>query len=246
MERAASADAAAQIARRKMGLDSVELVMAVEDAFGFSIPDADAAALDTVGKLYDYIMTHRFQDASEACLSGVVFYGLRRAIMSVLHVPREQVRVASELATLIPRRRRKAWRELEQATLWRLPELKRPTAVVLLAILATIGLTPAAVICLPSAMHLAPVLAMMLAVVAGVVSWVTKPFATEFRPEFATMGNLTKAVLARNYGTVSDKFRSANANEVWESLRSIIVEQLGVRPGDVTKEANFVKDLGVD
>ena len=39
-----------------MGLDSVELVMAVEEEFGFLIPDDDAAKLDTVGKLYQYIV----------------------------------------------------------------------------------------------------------------------------------------------------------------------------------------------
>ena len=36
-------------------LDVVELVMSVEDEFGFSIPDEDAAELVTVGKLVEYI-----------------------------------------------------------------------------------------------------------------------------------------------------------------------------------------------
>ena len=36
-------------------LDVVELIMSVEDEFGFSIPDEDAADLVTVGKLAEYI-----------------------------------------------------------------------------------------------------------------------------------------------------------------------------------------------
>lgn len=36
-------------------LDVVELLMSVEDEFGFSIPDEDAADLVTVGKLAEYI-----------------------------------------------------------------------------------------------------------------------------------------------------------------------------------------------
>ena len=36
-------------------LDVVELIMSVEDEFGFSIPDEDAAELVTVGKLVEYI-----------------------------------------------------------------------------------------------------------------------------------------------------------------------------------------------
>lgn len=36
-------------------LDVVELIMSVEDEFGFSIPDEDAAEFVTVGKLAEYI-----------------------------------------------------------------------------------------------------------------------------------------------------------------------------------------------
>ena len=36
-------------------LDVVELLVSVEDEFGFSIPDEDAADLVTVGKLAEYI-----------------------------------------------------------------------------------------------------------------------------------------------------------------------------------------------
>ena len=39
-------------------LDTVELVMALEDEFNMDIPDEEAEKLNTVGKAMDYILTH--------------------------------------------------------------------------------------------------------------------------------------------------------------------------------------------
>ena len=37
-----------------------------------------------------------------------------------------------------------------------------------------------------------------------------------------------------------------NSQEVFEKIKAIIVEQLGVEEGNVTKEALFIDDLGAD
>ena len=39
-------------------LDTVELIMSLEEKFGIKIPDEDAEKLDTVGKALDYIKSH--------------------------------------------------------------------------------------------------------------------------------------------------------------------------------------------
>jgi hypothetical protein len=41
-----------------MGLDIVETFMAVEAAFGVEVPDAEAARMETVGSLFDYVRAH--------------------------------------------------------------------------------------------------------------------------------------------------------------------------------------------
>jgi hypothetical protein len=67
-----------------------------------------------------------------------------------------------------------------------------------------------------------------------------------FRPAVVTVGGLTKAILQQNHATISDRCWRVNAEEVWDTLQNLIVDQLGVRAEDVTKEASFAKDLRAD
>jgi hypothetical protein len=41
-----------------MGLDILEAFMAVEQAFGIEVPDAEAARMGTVGSLFNYLRGH--------------------------------------------------------------------------------------------------------------------------------------------------------------------------------------------
>jgi hypothetical protein len=84
-----------------MGLDSVELVIKVEETFGIQIPDEDAAGIQTVGQLHDYLV-HRMQEMgleveprpkSDVCLAATAFYRVRRAWLSVLDAERSALRL---------------------------------------------------------------------------------------------------------------------------------------------------------
>jgi acyl carrier protein len=232
-----------------MGLDSVELVLEVEDAFGLSIPDEDADSLTTVGMLYDYVLAHRFHGTQDACLTSMTFYKLRRGLMLVLQLPRNAVRTSTELSAIIPKRRRRIWRALEKATGFRLPFLRRPRWGAALATLTTIGLG----IATPALLGLKPfgggvIVAMVsILLLAFVFSWLTEILAYDFPPDVATAGQLAKATLARNYQPIlAESKKSATDAEVWDMLRRIIGEQLGFRVDQLTKETSFVKDLYVD
>ena len=232
-----------------MGLDSVELVIEVEKTFGFSIPDDDVAALDTVGKLYDYILAHRFEGTEQGCLTSVAFYKLRRALMSVFGMARSDVRPSLEVAAIIPARRRRLWRDLQEAMGLRLPSLVRPLWVTILATTVGCALVVAAAVRVTAWVGVAGAVLLALffmCVLTYVLDKGTEPLAVEFHPAFADVGGLTKSILRRNYGAISDACQRTSADEVWDTLRALIVEQLGVRLDDVTKEASFVKDLGVD
>ncbi len=223
-----------------MGLELVELVLAVEDTYGLKLADKDAQTLDTAGKLYDYILTHRFQGVQDGCLSSIAFHKLRRALISILHVSREDVRVCTRVRTLIPTRRRQAWRRLQQDLGLRLPRLRRPAWATSIAALAALG----------SALFLGVWFASVLAGLAvfGALGYLlfraTEPLAVELPPECATVRQLVKTIVAKNFGAISDQCGRANAEELWESLRTLISDCLGVPREQVTRQSHFVKDLG--
>ncbi len=67
-----------------MGLDTVELVMEIEDAFSIKIPDDEASHMVTAGDVFDYIVAKTSVTTnSSVCLSAVAFYSLRRAANSL-------------------------------------------------------------------------------------------------------------------------------------------------------------------
>ncbi len=106
-----------------MGLDSVELVLKVEDTLRIRLRDEDAEKIRAVGELFDCIMSH-LEGHEQGCLSSFAFYRLRRTLMSVRGLARNDIRLSSEVAKFFPeQQRRAAWSDLQAALGLRLPEL---------------------------------------------------------------------------------------------------------------------------
>ena len=86
-----------------MGLDTVELVMEIEEAFDISIPDDRASTMLTVGDVYEFILEKTADSTlkSSTCLTAAAFYDLRRHLRSLglTHLP---IRPKTELDLAIP------------------------------------------------------------------------------------------------------------------------------------------------
>ena len=63
-----------------MGLDTVELVMAFEEAFELEIPNAEAERMRTVRDVVDYIAKQKSLEPNGSCAAQVTFNQLRRAL----------------------------------------------------------------------------------------------------------------------------------------------------------------------
>jgi len=66
-----------------MGLDGVEFIMAVEEAFQIAIPDADAQQMFTPGDVVTYVYARVGSEGGHGCAEQRAFYRLRHASMKV-------------------------------------------------------------------------------------------------------------------------------------------------------------------
>lgn len=239
-----------------MGLDGVELVMEVEEAFGIVIPDADAETIRTVGDLYRFVLAKMDGPTTEpsGCFSASEFYRLRRQLMGLFRIERRRIRPDSTLEELFPAEGRKdAWRRLGEGLGSKLPELRRPEWARTVWAGLCLGLAVLMVVAwgrgagfAGELVVLVPVGLVVGAIALGIaVHRLTTPFAIV--PPAADLRGLIPMIVGANLGT----FRIGNprgwgSREVWEALVSIISTQLGVPPDMIAESSRFVDDLGMD
>jgi hypothetical protein len=93
-----------------MGLDLVEYVMAVEEAFGIDIPDVDAACLETPGMVIEYLCVRLNESRDGPPLVQTAFYWLRRALADELGISRNLIRPDTTISALTDRPENDVWR----------------------------------------------------------------------------------------------------------------------------------------
>jgi hypothetical protein len=110
-----------------MGLDAVEMIMAWEKAFDIQLSDAEVFGLRTPRQAIDLIAIKvGVSDQELGVLLGLrAYYRLRQAFVTVLKVPRDRVRLNSQLRILLPQAQRPAaWQTIfTQAGLPTAPQL---------------------------------------------------------------------------------------------------------------------------
>lgn len=234
-----------------MGLDTVELVMQVEESFDITISDEHASQMRTVGDVYSFII-HESRGKTrghDRCLNAATFYELRRWL--VLHVEdASQLRPSSVVAATLPAKlRRSIWSQLADDMGLHFPPLRRPYWLAMSATICVfVSSALAFLFFLPFfgfgwAIAITLVVLIFSALVAVVT---TTPFAYCPSESFHTYRGLVTQLVALNYVELAQRENSWKANEVWTALQNIIVEQLGVEKEIVTPDADFVIDLGCD
>jgi len=229
-----------------MGLDGVELVLEAEESFGITLADDEMPKIVTVGQFYDAIMRELPSPEKKFCLSAVTFHKLRQALLTVTSRRRAEIRPGTCLDTLLPRRRRKAaWRKIQQLSGLRLPRLRLPRWGVHAAVICLVLFAVVAVLAVGWPWHWLLILPGFVVFLLACLT-VDALFGTELPDHLQTVGELAKAVLAKNFAKLSGEVTAYDRNEVWESVQILVADQLDVDLEKVTKESRFVADLGMN
>jgi acyl carrier protein len=243
-----------------MGLDSVEIVMRIEETFGVDLPDDELGSIATVGDLYQLLLSKL--DGSYACLSSHVFYRVRKAMVDVLGIKRRSIRPSTGLDTLLARSERiSEWKKIEEASSLHFPKREHPrwfdrttfgicASIYLLlcavAIPATVDFhvphLPLYGVAFPFAV------ALIFVPIGMAVLRIATPFLGYALP-VDTVRDLARNVLSKNYRQIQENASQAriqDKQEVWQILREIIVDQLQVKEDEVVPDAHIARDLGCD
>ena len=232
-----------------MGLDAVELVIEIEEAFSIKIPDDQASRILTVGDLHQLLISQiQATNTSTVCLSAVTFYILRRAAHSLGVM--ERLRPRDLTSRLLPlTNRRDFWQRLQSAAELRLPRLCRPQWLSATATCAVILV--AVSLAVLSYQRTGSQLAMLgvgMATLTGLgllAALATQPSAVHPAQNFQTLRGLTETTLGLNFPVLRERYGN-HPTDIWVVLRAIIAEQLNVPLEKITPDTSFVNDLGLD
>jgi predicted secreted protein len=234
-----------------MGLDAVELVMAVEEKFAISITDEEATKIRTVGDLKCLVTAKLDVTDVDGCLTQRAFHLIRKNAIAEFGILRRNVRPDTMLESVVPQStRRESWQNFQVGLgVAALPELVRPHTVnLVITVLVLSGIVVPVWYGALHSQHFG--LWMLFGVVLGsFVGWgsalMTKPMKTEFGAGYERVKDLARFLVARHPQQLG-KPRTAKwtQEEISCALREVIIDKLGVANFD--DNSRFIQDLHID
>jgi len=228
-----------------MGLDVVELVMELEERLGIDLPDEELGSADTVADLYRLVVSKLEHREAWPCLTSILFLRMRKALMHLRGVERQQITLRVDTADLLPPKHRRAtWNALGKALGVALPPLERPLWMHRVLLVSTAAPIVLGILALCVKAHVLGAVLLAGGIACSLVACkATRRFAICLPAGCETLGGLVKAILALNYGKLSAETQRRDPNEVWEVVRATIAEVLQVPPARVHANARLARLL---
>ncbi|MCF7848720.1 MAG: hypothetical protein K9M45_07720 [Kiritimatiellales bacterium] len=229
-----------------MGLDGVELVMAVEEEFGISIADEEAERCRHPRDIIYLVCSKVRMIGEKICQSQRSFYLSRRALVRTFGVERSAIKLNTPVCELIPvdnhalywNRLKFAMAANEWPKLVRLRWISNTIAAIGFLVFLAVAIT------LQWNMYFmlwpVSVIAGMLAAFAS--SWISLRLTQKWENRIPI-----------HYRTVKDLVQLAHRSDemewtrkgIAEALKQVVIDQLGLKDEDYSEDADFVKDYGI-
>ncbi len=222
-----------------MGLDGVELLIAVEMEFGIAIDDADAARLNTPAQLADHVMAclALHERGERAHTAQAAFHRLRAVLIEDFGAERSAVRLQAPITQFLRGELRPQWRTLSRALgATQLPALECARPVSFTLMLALPAAAGAGLLAIGAAPWLA-VVAFGALGIAGLIA--AHRLADRLPPALRTIADLVP------YVALPDR-KHWTRDYVLQRVIQITATQLGVDVHAIAPDDHFVKDLGLD
>ena len=105
-----------------MSLDTVELVISIEERFDISIPDAEAAQLYTIQDIANWVYSNIPANPTAKCKSQLLFYALRKYFQDQFGIDKNAFVPQCTIRDLLVNHNLKAaWRDIQRDLQLKLP-----------------------------------------------------------------------------------------------------------------------------
>ena len=232
---------------RFMGMDGVEIVMAVEDVFEIQIEDSEAEKILTPRQLIDLVMSKVETTSTDICLTHRSFNLLRQFFVHRCAMSRKQFTPDISLRIAFPRPERRA--RLQQLSVELAiespPQLVRPhwLKTSLFGVTSIAGLAAAVPFTHSPIPFWLPTLA--AAAATGYIGAVaTRNFCTEFPKGLTNIGELARWIMTHKANLAAPQAPSWTRDQVAARVREIVVHILGC-DSTYRQDARFIQDLGL-
>lgn len=217
-----------------MGLDTIELVMAIEEEFAIHIRDEDAERLTTPQKVANYVM-ERVRHPGMSCPPQAGFYRLRSALIDAFSIPRSEIHPETRFSDLLRGDIKLQWKELGATLGTDLPALERSARLTTMVFAG-----PAVIVAALSSLSL-PLIVLLATYIAIVFIALRATIAA-------------RATIPSRYSTVEGliPFVGCSSSRKWtdETVLARVIEltseQLGVPIDNIHPHSRFVQDLNAD
>jgi acyl carrier protein len=229
-----------------MGLDGVELVMNLEEAFGVQITDEEATNCRTPRMVIDMIFSKLKTADEHVCRSQRAFYAIRRVLVQTFGLERKSITPDMRLRDIIPESRQKELWEQFKAALspnnWPALALPRWMSRSILTLCVAVFATGAVIEIhlsgrVGSGLACGVALAGLFGIAAALLS---RPYCICIPAHIESIRDLIP------HAITSDRMAGWNREDVAIVVKRLTAEQLGLDESEFTEDSRFVEDLHMD